>query len=79
MTFEIIPKPILIKYLIDFEDFKEAFDDDFTESELIKAFESDKIREILESKLGFNEYVIDDIRSVIGSYIQDFKEIKWKS
>jgi hypothetical protein len=74
MTFEIIPKPILIKYLIDFEDFKEAFDDDFTESELIKAFESDKIREILESKLGFNEYVIDDIRSVIGSYIQDFKE-----
>lgn len=70
----IIPKPILIKYLIDFEDFKQAFDDDFTESELIKAFNSDKIREILESKLGFNEYVIDDIRSVIGSYIQDFKE-----
>lgn len=69
-----IPQPILIKYLIDFEDFKQAFDDDFTESELIKAFESDKIREILESKLGFNEYVIDDIRSVIGSYIQDFKE-----
>ena len=69
-----IPKPILIKYLIDFEDFKQAFDDDFTEYELIKAFQSDKIREILESKLGFNEYVIDDIRSVIGSYIQDFKE-----
>ena len=67
-------QPIIIKYLIDFEDFKQAFDDDFTESELIKAFESDKIREILESKLGFNEYVIDDIRSVIGSYIQDFKE-----
>lgn len=67
-------EPIVIKYIIDFEDFKQAFEDDFTGYELMKAFESDKIREILESKLGFNEYVIDDIRSVIGSYIQDFKE-----
>ena len=42
--------------------------------ELIKAFESDKIREILEDKLGYNEYIIEDIQNIIGSYIQDFKE-----
>lgn len=72
---EEIPQPIIIKYLIDFEDFKQAFDDEFTESELIKAFASERIREILEEKLGYNEYVIDDIRSVLSWYIKDFKEI----
>ena len=64
---------IIIQYSISLEDFQQILEDKYTQEQIIKIFNDDRIREIITKKLGYNEYTNDDLSDILNNYSGDFK------
>jgi hypothetical protein len=64
---------IIIQYSISLEDFQQILEDKYTQEQIIKIFNDDRIREIITKKLSYNEYTNDDLRDILNDYSGDFK------
>jgi|DEB0MinimDraft_10_1074344.scaffolds.fasta_scaffold28136_5 hypothetical protein len=65
---------IIIQYRISLEDFQEILrDEDLTDKQIEKAFNSEIIRYTLQDKLGYSEYTIIELEEIIRKYIEDIK------
>jgi len=64
---------IVIQFSISLEDFQEILRDEYTQEQIIKIFNDDRIREIINKKLGYNEYTDYDLIDILNNYSRDFK------
>ena len=64
---------IIIQYSISLEDFQEILEEEYTQEEIIKIFNNDRMRQIITKKLSYNEYTNDDLTDILNNYSGEFK------
>jgi len=64
---------IIIQYSISLEDFQEILQDEYTQEQIVKIFNNERIREIITKKLSYNEYTNDDLTDILNDYSGDLK------
>ena len=64
---------IIIQYSISLEDFQQILEDKYTQEQIVKIFNDDRIREIITKKLGYNEYTDYDLIDILNNYSGEFK------
>jgi len=69
---------IIIQYSISLEDFQEILEEEYTQEEIIKIFNNERIREIITKKLGYNEYTNEDLSDILNNYSGDFKNEEYE-
>ena len=69
---------IIIQYSISLEDFQQILEDKYTQEEIIKIFNNDRMRQIITKKLGYNEYTNDDLSDILNDYSGDFKNEEYE-
>ena len=69
---------IIIQYSISLEDFQEILEEEYTQEEIVKIFNNERIREIITKKLSYNEYTNDDLIDILNNYSGDFKNEEYE-
>ena len=64
---------IIIQYSISLEDFQQILEDEYTQEQIVKIFNNERIREIITKKLSYNEYTNDDLTDILNDYSGDLK------
>jgi len=65
---------IIIQYSISLEDFQQILEDKYTQKQIVKIFNNERIREIITKKLSYNEYTNDDLTDILNDYSEIFKD-----
>lgn len=66
-------QPITVEFSISLEDFQDILKDDLTPNQIEKMFNDPIIREIIQDKLGYNQYTFDDLTDTLNEYLEQFK------
>lgn len=66
-------EPITVEFSISLEDFQYILKDDLTDNQIEKMFNDPIIREIIQDKLGYNQYTYDDLTDTLCEYLEQFK------
>lgn len=66
-------EPITVEFSISLEDFQDILKDDLTANQIEKMFNDPIIREIIQDKLGYNQYTFDDLTDTLYEYLEQFK------
>lgn len=66
-------EPITVEFSISLEDFQDILKDDLTPNQIEKMFNDPIIREIIQDKLGYNQYTFDDLTDTLNEYLEQFK------
>ena len=66
-------KPIKVEFEISIEDLQEILKENYTQKQIVKIFTNEIMREIINKKLGYNQYSLDDLTDILNDYSEVFK------
>jgi hypothetical protein len=67
-------KPIKVEFEISIEDFQDILKENYTQKQIVKIFTNEIMREIINKKLGYNQYSLDDLTDILNDYSEVFKD-----
>ena len=66
-------KPIKVQFEISIEDFQDILKENYTQKQIVKIFTNEIMREIINKKLGYNQYSLDELTDILNDYCEVFK------